>query len=99
MHRIGHFLGMDTHDVGRYRENGEWRALAPGMVVTIEPGIYVPDEPDVDERFRGIGVRIEDNILITESGSDNLASGTPKTIDEIESLIAEGRGSKVPLFA
>jgi len=99
MHRIGHFLGMDTHDVGCYRVGGAWRELAPGMVVTIEPGIYVPDEPDVDERFRGIGVRIEDNMLITESGSENLSAGTPKTIDEVERTIAEGRASKVPLFA
>jgi Xaa-Pro aminopeptidase len=99
MHRIGHFLGMDTHDVGCYREGGAWRELRPGMVVTIEPGIYVPDEPDVDERFRGIGVRIEDNMLITESGAENLSAGTPKTIDEVERTIAEGRASKVPLFA
>lgn len=99
MHRIGHFLGMDTHDVGSYREGGDWRALQPGMVVTIEPGIYVPNEDDVDARFRGIGVRIEDNILITPSGPDNLSDGTPKTIEDVERTIAEGRESRVPLFA
>jgi Xaa-Pro aminopeptidase len=99
MHRIGHFLGMDTHDVGSYRESGTWRVLRPGMVVTIEPGIYVPDEDDVDSRFRGIGVRIEDDILITQSGSDNLAAGTPKTIEDVERTIAEGREARVPLLA
>jgi len=99
MHRIGHFLGMDTHDVGTARERGEWRSLQPGMVVTIEPGIYIPDEDDVDARFRGIGVRIEDDILITPNGSDNLAQGTPKTIEEVERTIAEGRESRVPLLA
>jgi Xaa-Pro aminopeptidase len=99
MHRIGHYLGMDTHDVGSYRDAGGWRALRPGMIVTVEPGIYVPDEPDVDERFRGIGVRIEDNVLITDSGHDNLSAGTPKTIDEVETTIAEGRASRVPVIA
>jgi Xaa-Pro aminopeptidase len=99
MHRIGHFLGMDTHDVGTARERGEWRTLQPGMVLTIEPGIYIPDEDDVDARFRGIGVRIEDDILITPSGSDNLAEGTPKTIEDVERTIAEGRESRVPLLA
>jgi Xaa-Pro aminopeptidase len=99
MHRVGHYLGMDTHDVGCYRDGGDWRALAPGMVVTIEPGIYVPDEDDIDRRFRGIAVRIEDNLLITENGSDNLSAGTPKTIEEVEHAIAEGRESKVPLLA
>jgi len=99
MHRIGHFLGMDTHDVGSMRAQGDWRVLQPGMVVTVEPGIYVPDEADVDARFRGIGVRIEDNVLITSSGHDNLADGTPKTIEDVERTIAEGRESRTPLFA
>jgi Xaa-Pro aminopeptidase len=99
MHRIGHYLGLDVHDVGFYRQEGDWRALAPGMVVTIEPGIYIPQDDDVEARFRGIAVRIEDDILITESGSDNLSSNTPKTIEDIERTIAEGRESKVPLPA
>ena len=99
MHRIGHYLGMDTHDVGSYREGGEWRALAPGMVVTIEPGIYIPDQDDIPRGLRGIGVRIEDNILITPNGFDDLSSGTPKTIAEVERTIAEGRESKIPLLA
>ena len=96
MHRIGHFLGMDTHDVGTMRESRDWRPLQPGMVVTIEPGIYVPDEDGVDPRFRGIGVRIEDNILITPNGHDNLADGTPKSIEDVERTIAEGRESRTP---
>ncbi len=98
MHRIGHFLGMDTHDVGSMRAERAWRPLAPGMVVTIEPGIYVPDEDDVDKRFRGIGVRVEDDILITPAGHDNLADGTPKTVEEIERTIAEGRETRSPLL-
>ena len=81
------------------REAGQWRELRPGMVVTIEPGIYLPEDDDVPERFRGIGVRIEDDILITQSGSDNLADGLPKTIEDVERTIAEGRESRVPLFA
>lgn len=97
MHRIGHFLGMDTHDVGSMRESRDWRPLKPGMVVTIEPGIYVPDADDVDARFRGIGVRIEDDILITPNGYDNLAEGTPKSIEDVERTIAEGRESRTPL--
>lgn len=99
MHRVGHYLGMDTHDVGCYRDGGDWRPLRAGMVVTIEPGIYVPDEDDVDRRFRGIAVRIEDNMLITDSGSDNLSAGTPKTIDEVERTIAEGREAGAVILA
>jgi Xaa-Pro aminopeptidase len=99
MHRIGHYLGMDTHDVGSYRENGDWRRLRSGAVVTIEPGIYIPEDADIPAGLRGIGVRIEDNILITENGSDNLSAGTPKTVEEIEREIAQGRESKVPLLA
>ena len=96
MHRIGHFLGMDTHDVGTMRAEKRWRPLAPGMVVTIEPGVYVPDEEDIDRRFRGIGIRIEDDVLITPSGHDDLTDA-PKTIEAIERTIAEGRESRSPL--
>ena len=99
MHRQGHFLGMDTHDVGYYRSNGEWRGLEPGMVLTVEPGLYIAADADVDERFRGIGVRIEDDILITPSGCENLSEHCPKTIAQIEQTIAEGRTSTEPLFA
>jgi Xaa-Pro aminopeptidase len=84
MHRIGHFLGMDTHDVGCSREGSDWRPLQAGMVVTIEPGIYIPDEDDVDRRFRGIGVRIEDDVLVTERGMINLSAKIPSEADDVE---------------
>ncbi|MGZ0248006.1 MAG: M24 family metallopeptidase, partial [Alphaproteobacteria bacterium] len=68
MHRAGHWLGMDVHDVGNYKINEEWRVLQPGMVATVEPGIYIsPDNKDVDKRWRGIGIRIEDDILVTDN--------------------------------
>lgn len=88
MHRIGHWLGMDVHDVGDYRVDGEWRKLAPGIVTTIEPGIYIaPDDHSVEERWRGIGVRIEDDVLVTEQGSKVLTAGVPKLRTEIEALM------------
>ena len=88
MHRIGHWLGMDVHDVGDYRVDGEWRKLAPGIVTTIEPGIYIaPDDHSVEERWRGIGVRIEDDVLVTEQGSKVLTAGVPKLRSEIEALM------------
>jgi len=88
MHRIGHWLGMDVHDVGDYKIDGEWRVLEPGMVMTVEPGIYIaPDEKAVAKKWRGIGVRIEDDVVITKSGCDVLSSGVPKTVKEIEKLM------------
>ncbi|MBC5806770.1 MAG: Xaa-Pro aminopeptidase [Candidatus Eremiobacter antarcticus] len=99
IHRIGHWLGMDTHDVGSYRVNGDWRPLEPGMVVTIEPGLYIPAEPDIDERFRGIAVRIEDDVLITPSGHDVLSARLAKSIPDVEEVIAQGRASGSALFA
>ena len=89
MHRIGHWLGMDVHDVGDYKTDGDWRPLKPGMVMTVEPGIYIsPQNEAVEERWRGIGVRIEDDLLITEAGSENLTAGVPKAVAEIEALMA-----------
>jgi len=88
MHGTGHWLGMDVHDVGRYRDLSDTPlTLEPGMVTTIEPGIYVQRDGDCDERFRGIGVRIEDDLLVTESGNENLTSAIPKSIDELEAII------------
>lgn len=88
MHRIGHWLGMDVHDVGSYKINDEWRILEPGMVLTIEPGIYVPaDARNVDKQWRGIGIRIEDDVLVTATGYEVLTAKAPKTIAEIESLM------------
>jgi Xaa-Pro aminopeptidase len=79
---------MDVHDVGSYRVEGEWRELAPGIVTTIEPGLYIaPDDHSVEERWRGIGVRIEDDVLVTEDGARVLTSAVPKEIDEIEALM------------
>lgn len=88
MHRVGHWLGMDVHDVGSYRVDGQWRELAPGIVTTIEPGIYIaPDDHSVEERWRGIGVRIEDDVLVTDVGAHVLTAAVPKEVDEIEALM------------
>ena len=89
MHRAGHWLGMDVHDVGDYKVDGEWRLLEPGMVMTIEPGIYIaPDHKKVAKKWRGIGVRIEDDVAITRKGTEVLTSAVPKTVAEIEALMA-----------
>jgi Xaa-Pro aminopeptidase len=87
MHRTSHWLGLDVHDVGAYRQNGESRVLEPGMVLTVEPGIYVAPESDAPEAFRGIGVRIEDDVLVTASGREVLTEGIPKRIEAIEALV------------
>lgn len=92
VHRIGHWLGMDVHDAGSYRnENGQWRALEPGMVFTVEPGIYIPaHSAGIDSKWWGIGVRIEDDVLVTPDGYEVLSAGLPKTIEAIEALMARG---------
>lgn len=88
MHRIGHWLGMDVHDVGDYKIDDEWRLLEPGMVLTVEPGLYIPVNCEtVDEKWRGIGIRIEDDILVTKQGHEVLTNMAPKEIDEIEHLM------------
>lgn len=85
MHRVGHWLGLDVHDVGDYRPGGEWRQLEAGMALTVEPGIYVSPQNDrVPPAWRGIGIRIEDDVVITETGFELLSSGLPRTCDEIE---------------
>lgn len=89
MHRIGHWLGMDVHDVGQYKQDGDWRPLQPGMVMTVEPGLYVaPDDETVAEEWRGIGIRIEDDVVVTEQGCEVLTSAVPKRIADIEALMA-----------
>lgn len=89
MHRTSHWLGMDVHDVGRYYVDGEHRALEPGFVLTIEPGLYVSeDNEDVDARWRGIGVRIEDDVAVTESGCEVLTASIPKEVDDVEAICA-----------
>lgn len=92
MHRLGHWLGMDVHDVGDYKVEGEWRPLQPGMVMTVEPGIYIaPDNESVDARWRGIGIRIEDDVLITADGCEVLTASVPKTVEGIEALMTAAR--------
>lgn len=92
MHRTGHWLGMDVHDVGDYKRDGKWRHLKPGMVLTVEPGLYIaPDCEEVDPKWRGIGVRIEDDVLVTENGPEVLTAALPKAAADIESLLAGPR--------
>ena len=91
MHGTSHWLGLDVHDVGSYRENDEPRKLEPGIVYTIEPGIYVaPWLENVDERFHGLGIRIEDDVLITPDGHENLTATLPKDPGGIEALVLAG---------
>jgi Xaa-Pro aminopeptidase len=87
MHRTGHWLGMDVHDAGDYKRNGVWLKLQPGMVLTVEPGCYVRPGDGVPEQFWNIGVRIEDDALVTASGSEIISASAPKTIEQIESLM------------
>lgn len=92
MHRTGHWLGMDVHDVGDYKVAGEWRMLEPGMVLTVEPGLYVPaGRRGVSRRYWNIGIRIEDDVLVTRDGHEVLTRRAPKTVDEIEALMASAR--------
>ncbi|HAQ73305.1 Xaa-Pro aminopeptidase [Stutzerimonas nitrititolerans] len=92
MHRAGHWLGLDVHDVGDYKIGGEWRVLEPGMAMTVEPGIYIAaDNQDVARKWRGIGVRIEDDVVVTKTGCEILTSGVPKAVAEIEALMAGAR--------
>ena len=87
MHRTGHWLGMDVHDVGDYKVDDEWRLLEPGMVLTVEPGMYISPADDIDEKWHNIGIRIEDDILVTRAGNDNLTDRAPKAVDDIEHLM------------
>ncbi|WP_448211068.1 Xaa-Pro aminopeptidase [Colwellia sp. MEBiC06753] len=92
IHGLGHWLGLDVHDVGDYQtteQREQLRKFVPGMVMTIEPGLYIPKGCDADEKWHGIGVRIEDNILVTENGYENLSKDVVKTIADIESLMAQ----------
>jgi Xaa-Pro aminopeptidase len=84
MHRAGHWLGMDVHDAGLYQQQGESIRLAPGMVLTVEPGAYIRPADNVPEPFWNIGVRIEDDVLVTSDGIDNLTAATPKTVADVE---------------
>jgi len=89
MHRVGHWLGLDVHDVGDYRLGEEWRLLEAGMVMTVEPGLYIgPQNSKVAKKWRGIGIRIEDDVVVTDQGCEVISSGVPKTAEEIEALMA-----------
>lgn len=97
MHGVGHWLGLDVHDAGAYAVDGKPRPFEPGMVVTVEPGLYVPpDARKVPRRLRGLGVRIEDDVLVTEGAPEVLTAGAPKSIEAIEALRRAGRGSSLP---
>lgn len=86
MHRTGHWLGMDVHDVGDYKIDDQWRIFEPGMVLTVEPGLYIPKNcRTVDRKWRGVGIRIEDDVLVTKTGNETLSSAIPRTVSEIES--------------
>tara|TARA_B100000287_G_C20659980_1_gene789830 strand:- start:568 stop:1863 length:1296 start_codon:yes stop_codon:yes gene_type:complete len=88
MHKIGHWLGLDVHDAGDYMEGDDYMKYKPGMVTTIEPGIYISSSMEVEDKWKGIGVRIEDNILVTNDGNENLTKSVPSSPDEIELLMS-----------
>jgi Xaa-Pro aminopeptidase len=91
MHRTGHWLGLDVHDAGEYKDGEDWKKLQPGMMLTIEPGCYIRPADDVPAVFHNIGIRIEDDALVTAGGCDIITKATPKTIAEIEAVMAETR--------
>ena len=91
MHRTGHWLGLDVHDAGEYKRGGEWRKLEPGMALTVEPGLYIRAADDVPEPLRDIGVRIEDDVVVTQGGCEVITAEAPKRVDDIEALMRDGR--------
>jgi Xaa-Pro aminopeptidase len=91
MHRTGHWLGLDVHDAGEYKRQGNWRRLAPGMALTVEPGLYIRAADDVPERLRDIGVRIEDDVVVTAGECEVITAEAPKLVDDIEALMRDGR--------
>lgn len=91
MHRTGHWLGLDVHDAGDYKEGGEWKLLRAGMTLTVEPGCYIRPAENVPERFWNIGVRIEDDALVTETGCELITAAAPKTVADIEALMRDAR--------
>ena len=92
MHGTGHWLGMDVHDVGSYKQGGDWRTYEEGMVVTVEPGLYIaPDDETVDAKWRGIGIRIEDDVAVTKNGPRVLTAAVVKSVEDIETLMAQSK--------
>jgi Xaa-Pro aminopeptidase len=94
MHRTGHWLGLDVHDVGEYKRNGDWRPLQPGMTLTVEPGCYVRPADNVPKHFWNIGIRIEDDVAVTETGCEVLTVAAPKAVAEIEELMRDRKKSR-----
>jgi Xaa-Pro aminopeptidase len=92
MHRTGHWLGLDVHDAGEYKTGGEWRELQPGMVLTVEPGCYIRPAPGVPEAFANIGIRIEDDALVTDGGCEILSAAAPKSVNDVEALMRDRHG-------
>ncbi len=90
MHRTGHWLGSDVHDVGEYRVDENWRLLEPGMVLTIEPGLYLGSDKSIPKSYRNIGIRIEDDVVVTQDGHEILSSDVPKHVDDIHALMGDG---------
>ena len=90
MHRTGHWLGLDVHDAGEYKSGGEWRRLEPGMALTVEPGCYIRPAGNVPQAFWNIGVRIEDDVVVTPSGCEVLTAAAPKSVRDIEALVGRG---------
>jgi Xaa-Pro aminopeptidase len=93
MHRTGHWLGLDVHDAGEYKQAGAWRKLAPGMTLTVEPGLYIRAAEDVPASLAGIGIRIEDDVLVTAGGCEVLSAEAPKRIDDLEALVRDARSA------
>ncbi len=91
MHRTGHWLGLDVHDAGEYRRGSQWRALEPGMSLTVEPGLYIRADDDVPPALRDIGIRIEDDVVVTAQGCEVLTAEAPKGIADIEALMRDAR--------
>jgi Xaa-Pro aminopeptidase len=89
MHRTGHWLGLDVHDAGEYKAAGDWKPLVPGMMLTVEPGAYIRPADNVPEAFWNIGIRIEDDVLVTDSGCDVITAAAPKTVADIEALMGD----------
>jgi Xaa-Pro aminopeptidase len=92
MHRTGHWLGLDVHDAGEYKHAGKWRTLAPGMTLTVEPGLYVRPADDVPQALHHLGIRIEDDVAVTGGGCEVLTAEAPKSVDDIEALMRDARG-------
>jgi Xaa-Pro aminopeptidase len=91
MHRTGHWLGLDVHDAGEYKRSGRWRRLQPGMTLTVEPGLYIRAAHDVPEPLHDIGIRIEDDVLVTEAACEVITAEAPKGVADVEALMRDVR--------